>query len=374
LGRNLKLSMAEVFSYFEKEGIQIKNYVLRKNALLLETNQELGNIIEHFGGVISIGEIIAFGNTNEIIKQLEKISIYDKKENKFNYILWDFSDESKKSIILTYLKNRFRTEKLKATEKHLGEIMDLQNRESVRVVSSGKLIDEQYFIFEDDKTKNCFFGKIIQKCDYKKIEQRDMKKPVRRNELAISPRLAKIMINLSQAKKGDVLLDPFCGIGVILGEALSENRKVIGVDNDKIAIENAKRNLFWFGFKKEDYNLIVGDSRKIKINKANVIVTEPHLGQILKKIVKKEEAEKMANDFERLIISILGNLKNSISGKIVFTSPLIQTNKGRVSCNVENILNNTGLKLCEIKGITFPIPEFRKNQIVGREIFVLKKK
>jgi hypothetical protein len=37
-----------------------------------------------------------------------------------------------------------------------------------------------------------------------------MQKPIRREELAISPRLAKILINLSGAKKNNLLLDPFC--------------------------------------------------------------------------------------------------------------------------------------------------------------------
>ena len=40
----------------------------------------------------------------------------------------------------------------------------------------------------------------------------------------------------------------------------------------------------------------------------------------------------------------------------------------RLGCNSEKILRVTGLKL--VPG--FPIEEFRENQIVGRQIFVLE--
>ena len=67
------------------------------------------------------------------------------------------------------------------------------------------------------------------------VKNRDMNKPVRREALAISPRLSKILINLSEAKPHDKLLDPFCGIGGILAEALIKRINVHGIDKDKMA-------------------------------------------------------------------------------------------------------------------------------------------
>mgnify|MGYP001603316731 CR=1 FL=1 len=71
LGRNMKLSQAEIFSYFEKEDLRIISFSLRKNALLIETNKEIGNIIDNLGGVISIGKVLAFGSIkkNYILEQ-----------------------------------------------------------------------------------------------------------------------------------------------------------------------------------------------------------------------------------------------------------------------------------------------------------------
>ncbi len=67
---------------------------------------------------------------------------------------------------------------------------------------------------------------------------------------------------------------------------------------------------------------------------------------------------------------VILNMKGKIGGKIVFTSPFIRTIKGRAGAHIENILSGTEYKL----KTGFPIPDFRHNQVVGREIFVLEKK
>ena len=67
------------------------------------------------------------------------------------------------------------------------------------------------------------------------------------------------------------------------------------------------------------------------------------------------------------MINTINNLKGNISGKIVFTSPYIRTIKKRVGCNIERIQKETDYKLVD----KFPIEEFKHNQVVGRQIFVL---
>ena len=351
LGRNPELSIAEIVAVFGK-----KDFVKKWNAVLVLLEKIEDNAIEKFGGVYAIGETLCSCSEKEI----EKKDIYLGSKNKVNYVLWDFSDKTES--VREYLKRRFKSERVKATEKKLN-IMKLQ--EGGTAGTSRETIEEEFFVFEN------YFGKIIQKPKFREIERRDMDKPVRREELSISPRLAKIMINLSKVKKDEVLLDPFCGIGVMLYEALLQKIKVIGIDLDKEAIAGARRNLEWGKFARERYSLINADSREIKINdKVNVIVTEPHLGEILKKIPTEEKAKEIINDFEKLIISVISNLKENVNGRIVFTAPTIQTFKKnkRISCDAERIHKATGFKLLQK-----PIPEFREGQVVGRELFVMGK-
>lgn len=362
LGRNVELSKAEVFSYFEKEENKILSHELNKNGLLLELEKPIEErVVDVFGGVISIGKVIASGEKNNLIRNLEKEIIYFGENNKLNYVLWDFSNESEK--VQEYLKKRFKSEKLKATFKHLNRNIKLQDGEDAEIPSS-KLIDEEYFVFGEETV---YFGKIFQTCDYESLEKRDMEKPVRRESLAISPRLAKILINLSKVKKGETLLDPFCGIGTVLTEALLQEIKVVGIDKDKDAVIGSRQNLEWAGFNKENYELINLDSTSATINLVQGIATEPDLGDTLKKIPTKGKAEKQLKDFENLIIKVLNNFKEKVSGRVVFTSPNIRIGKKRIYPNTQKVLEETGYKLI------YQIPEFRENQIVGRMIYVFEK-
>ena len=360
LGRNVELSIEELKSFFENEKIKFKIISRASNGILIETERILGGIIDRLGGTISIGEVITYGSFEKISSDLEEKSLHNARKNKLNYIIFDFNGKEFDRISF-YLKNRFRKEGLKATEKKLTGRISLQEGEEVSKVSSN-LIDEQYFVFEDS------FGKIIEETDYEKIEKRDMGKPVRRNELSISPRLAKILINLSQVRKGETLLDPFCGIGTILQEALLQDIKVIGIDKDKKAIDCSELNLKWFDFNKNNYKLIHEDSAKIKIQGVDAIATEPDLGELQKRIPSEAKAKEITRNFEKLMVNVLKNLKKYTRGRIVFTTPLVLVDKKRISCNFATLALQSGLKV--VKG--FPINEFRKNSIVGRSIVVME--
>jgi len=364
LGRNPDLSKAEIFSYFKNSKNKILSYSIKKNGLLIDLEKSIEkNIIENFGGVISIGKVLIYENIKNLENEIESIIIYSGKENKLNYVLWNFSKSS--DFVRAYLKKRFKKEKIKATFKHLTGNVKLQEGKNARKPSS-KLINEEYFVFDEGET--IYFGKIIEKCDYSSIGKRDIEKPIRRESLAISPRLAKIMINLAQPKRGEILIDPFCGVGTILQEALLRNFKVMGIDKDKNVIKSAEKNLKWFNFSEKNYSLINSDSTNAEIPEVSVMVTEPDLGETLKKIPTREKAQKMIKKFESLMIKTVNNLKKKVFGKIVFSSPYIRIGKKRLSVNIKNILKRTGLNL-----VYEGIPEFRENQIVGRMIYVLEK-
>jgi tRNA G10 N-methylase Trm11 len=362
LGRNIELSKTEVLSYFEGSGNRISRFEIIENGLLIETEHPLNRgIVDIFGGVVSIGKVTASGKPDEVLKKLDSEEIYTGKSNKINYSVWNFSEE--REIFQNYLKGRFREEKLKATLKHIENRMEMQDGERFQMVSS-KRLDKEFFVFGKD---TIYFGEIYETFDSKSLEERDMKKPARRESLAISPRLAKILINLSGIKPGETLLDPFCGIGTVLSEALLRGVKVIGIDKDKDAIASAKQNMKWFGFNEKNYKLINGDSTKEGNICADAVATEPDLGKILKEIPAADEAKKTLEDFENLMIKSINNLKSCLKGRIVFTSPYIKIGKKRIGPKIEEITSATGYNL------TYSIPEFRESQIVGRMIYVLNK-
>lgn len=356
LGRNPELSIAElraIFGNFEFER--------KSNAIVAEIPEIKKDFIGKLGGIVSIGEILG---EVENLSEIDSQSLYLGTKNSMSYVLWNFSNAEKSGQVLKYLKSRFKEEKLRAVEKRISGKMNLQSGGTVPSLSNKKLIDEQYFVFGN------YFGRVVATCDYEQIEARDMEKPVRRENLAISPRLAKILINLSEVKPGETLLDCFCGIGVILEEALLQGIDVVGIDRDKDAIEGAKKNLRHFGIEKENFMLMNLDSTTAKIPKVQGIATEPDLRETLKRSLSEKTAMKALSKYEGLMIRVLNNFKLKVSGKIAFTGPCIKTwTKKRFSCNIARILDETGLKIES----GFPIQEFREGQVVGREIFVLKR-
>jgi tRNA G10 N-methylase Trm11 len=355
LGRNPELSIEEIKSYMKRTGNTILNEAVRKNGLLLELEKPIeAGAVDVLGGTLEIGIVLCS------LRDINRKEIYYGTENKFNYVIWDFSEETEK--VSEYLKKRFHSERLKVTEKRFTGFVRGQNEEYTRKPSSN-LITEGYFVFDD------LFGKIIQRCNYKEIERRDMEKPVRREDLSISPRLTKMMINLSEVRENGILLDPFCGIGVILMESLVMGVKAIGIDKDGEAIEGARKNIGWLRFSGDKCRLMNNDSSKVVMGSVDVLVSEPDFGKTLRKIPNKREAENMIKEYENLIISVLNNLKKSVMGKIVFSSPFINIEGGRIGGDIHKICSKTGLKLKE----GFPIKEYREGQIVGREIVVLEK-
>ena len=193
---------------------------------------------------------------------------------------------------------------------------------------------------------------------------------------SMSIRLAKIMINLSQIKKNQTLLDPFCGIGIVLEEGLLQGLNVVGVDIDVNICNSAKENLRWIKTKynlKNDFEIINGDSRKINryIKKADAVVSEPYLGPYLKKIPERKVAEVIIKELEEMYYSFLVNLRKIVKGLVVIIVPSIKSKSGIIKLNFEKVIKNAGFRRYELKeNIKFPISYGDEKKVI-REIYVL---
>ncbi|MBT3397891.1 hypothetical protein HOA55_04790 [archaeon] len=351
LGRNPELSRAEVNAFLDARGREYSEVLFEENFLVLETGEGEKFDVQEFGGVMKLGEIL-FEGSEEGFEQF----VDDKDlvpSDKFSYALFGNVDTE-------ILKDKFKREKRKAMLKHGRKRIKFQGGENVELPNA----DFYFFLHEFDG--KIYFGVIDQSYDAFKVKERDMGKPVRREHLAISPRLAKILINLSRAKRGELMLDPFCGVGGILQEALLKNIKVYGIDHDKSAIRDADVNLKWLA---ENYDLDVKwklkniDSRKAPDLQFGAIATETPLGKILRKKPSSGEAKKIIQNFEAFIVPILTRLKKckKPSARIAITFPVV----GGIRVDSAKIADRASLKL---RGK--PISEFREDQFISRDIVI----
>ena len=170
------------------------------------------------------------------------------------------------------------------------------------------------------------------------FQKRDVGKPAQRKIFAIPPRLARIMVNLAACTEGKVFLDPFCGVGTILQEALLAKAKVIGVDINSWCVEAATRNTEWlkneYGLEHVECRVLQGDvhklSQKIGWEQVDCIATEPDLGPALRQVPTTSYALRIAGKLEPLYYGLLEEAYKVLKsgGRLVLVSPWIKTRSG----------------------------------------------
>jgi tRNA (guanine10-N2)-dimethyltransferase len=103
----------------------------------------------------------------------------------------------------------------------------------------------------------------------RKVQHRPFFSPI-----SLHPKLSRVIVNLSEIKKNEILLDPFCGTGGILIEAGILGFNIIGNDIDKKLVEGCKKNLDFYNILRyKIYNLDIGKIIEM-IDKVDVIVTD----------------------------------------------------------------------------------------------------
>ena len=97
--------------------------------------------------------------------------------------------------------------------------------------------------------------------------------------ISLHPRFARALINLSGAKKGDRVLDPFCGTGGIAIEAAFMGMKPLISDFDENMVIGTQENMDFYNLKLTDFETI--DISKIgdRFGEVDVIVTDPPYGR-----------------------------------------------------------------------------------------------
>jgi len=129
-----------------------------------------------------------------------------------------------------------------------------------------------------------------------------------RQPVAIGPKLAKVMVNLTGAEKNEVIADPFCGTGGILIEAGIMGMETCGWDVSgkmlKLARHNLERNMV------KRWKLMNGDATKVNIN-ADYVVSDLPYGR----------NSRVTQKPEQLYASFLLNIKKSRIKKAVLGTP-----------------------------------------------------
>jgi tRNA G10 N-methylase Trm11 len=204
----------------------------------------------------------------------------------------------------------------------------------------------------------------------------------------LPPKLARMMLNISGADPEGALLDPFCGSGTIISEAIALGfNNITGTDISEKAVEDTKKNIEWLMKKMPDtgakIKIFVADandlSKKLTANSIDAIVSEPYLGQPLKGRETRAELAKQADELKLMYISALKELNKILknNGMVVFILPKFRLANGWLSVDLSDAVAKLGWRaepVLKIEGREyFSLLYARYNQRVGREIWRFRK-
>ena len=209
-------------------------------------------------------------------------------------------------------------------------------------------------------------------------KNRDQVRPARDAKVGmLPPKLAQILINLcGPLPKGARILDPFCGTGVVLQEAILDGYTAYGTDISERIVEFSKKNLEWLG--KGTYDVAVGDATNFQWEgKIDAVACETYLGAPMSQPPAEIKLKEQKQECKSII---LGFLKN-IYGQIKPGTPLaiavpawLRPNGHYERLNILDEIKDMGYNVVKLNHLSQEdMLYFREGQIVAREIIVLRK-
>ncbi len=236
------------------------------------------------------------------------------------------------------------------------------------IVTREHLLENQTDFVIVLRANDCIIGRTVAVQDYHGFSQRDYGRPERdRFAGMLPPKVARMLINIAQPRPTDVILDPFCGSGTIVQEALWLGfRQVIGSDIAAASITATNANIAWA--KLPSPRLLCSDVLKLPqhlpLHSVDIIVSEGQLGP--QQAHPNKTVIQPLEKFYQAVFPVLVKLIRP-SGRIILALPAWKQSNGLTIMELSKTISKAGLK-------PFHQPIFygRQTATVLRQIFFLK--
>jgi len=359
LGRESRISAAEIAAYLNLDNTTLK---IEGKLLRLDLPGVDPAMINNLGGTVKLGT------------RLYEDNVIKNKEDLIRLIIQYFEDEPerKKDFGMSiYYENNLDhsseenlNELGKSVKKILAQkgmssryIFDSETELSSVSVKKNNLIDKgvEFLILETNNKEYCL-AKTIAVQPFEKFSERDFDRPGRDDFSGmLPPKLAMMMINLAKADKNKTLLDPFCGSGTVLSEALLLGfDNVIGTDLYDKAVTDTEKNVQWL----KEKNPLISDfsarvfqadvrdlDRKINSHAIGSIVTEPYLGLAWRGKIYRAKLDTQIVELKELYLSAFRTFTKILDpgAPVVFLIPRFWVNNKWVTIDIKKPILKMGL-------------------------------
>ncbi len=353
--------------------------------------------IERLGGTIKLAEKFE----ERPIEYLQKLP-----EGKITIGVSDYSKgASRKTATMEALKLK------KILVRHGRSVRVVENKDAVLSTAtslhnglSGKNERKAELIKVDDE-----WYRVIGVQDIEAYAKRDQARPARDAKVGmLPPKLAQILINLCGVlAPGATVLDPFCGTGVVLQEALLMGYRAYGTDISERMIEYSEKNLKWL-LKFENVHSRVASPRPVATGEARLcsdgrapqslesnifqisqgdatsftwqqpidaVACEGYLGKPMSAVPSEMKLKEQKAECGVIMLGFLKNLVGQVKANtpVVVAMPAWLRENGvysrlEILDEIESLGYNVNNKSRE--GLIYA----RAGQIVARDIIILRKK
>lgn len=382
LGREPKLSLVELEALFGSENVKaflVKQGSKGSNLAIVKTDKL---DFSRLGGSIKAGQIL----TEPVQDYLSKLP-----EGKITLGVSDYSPRANKkatwALALKY-KNLLK--------RHGRNVRLIPNNDGAALTSAAShhnQLGEKLNHIEILKYQNDIAISIGTQ-NITAYAKRDRERPARDAFVGmLPPKLAQILINIAtgefekQNQTKPIVLDPFCGTGVVLQEAMLMGYSAYGTDLSEKMIKYSGRNLEWLtdrtsGLQKPDapkFYLEEGDATKHSWQSAKVgcIASEIYLGHPLSAPPGSLKLKEFQQSTKELLLSFLKNISSQIESGATLclaTPAWLRPNGSYEGVNILDEIENLGYNKLQYKhATTQDLIYYREGQIVARQLLILRK-
>ena len=247
------------------------------------------------------------------------------------------------------------------------------------------------------------YYRVIQVQNINAYARRDQERPARDAKVGmLPPKLAQILINLAgELRPGATVLDPFCGTGVVLQEALLMGYRAYGTDVSERMVEYSQHNLEWLAGAREraetrkvtggagagsgagtgtrDFRVEVGDATKFSWQPPiGAVAAEVYLGPPMSAPPTEMKLKAAKQECGGILLGCLRNLAGQLTPgtPVVLAVPAWRRPNGAYErLNLLDEIEQLGYNVRSFKNLAqSDLLYHREQQVVAREIIVLRKK
>ena len=398
LGRQPALGMAELESLFGAKALQP---IGQLGALL---DVEPGDVdFSRLGGSLKLCKLLTYLPGTELPAIIKYIS--DTLPKHFDYI-----PAGKIHLGLSFYGFGFNAGKINAAALSLKKNLKSSQRGMRMVPNKQPELNAAQVIHNQLTGRNGMelvlikWGKrtvLAQTVDIQDIDAyaaRDQARPKRDARVGmLPPKLAQIIINLAvngsssfgsrdssqtaNSEQRAAILDPFCGTGVVLQEALLMGFDAYGTDIEERMIDYSRENLDWLATKhmldKRTYLLEAGDATSFDWQDFDAIACETYLGRPFSAMPSPDVIDEVMRDVDLIHKKFLKNVARQTKPglRMCLAVPAWKTKSGFKHLKTLDSLEEMGYtRQGFVHASNDNLVYHRENQIVARELVTLIRK